>query len=152
MTINWNLYNGSQGMLTQFDQASSVSAATQDGIQAGQVNNVSLANGGLIVATYSNGQQVTVGQVALAGISNPESLVGVGGNNLQATAATAVPAIGTAGTGGRGQIMGGSLESSTADVATEFTNLISYERTYQANSRMITTSDQMIQDLIGLIR
>ncbi len=152
MTVNWNLYNGTQGLLTQFSQASSVSAATQDGIQAGQVDSVTLANGGLIVAKYSNGQQITVGQVALAGIANPETLVGVGGNNLQATAATAVPAIGAAGTGGRGQIMGGSLESSTVDVATQFTNLISFERTYQANSRMITTSDQMLQDLIGLIR
>lgn len=152
MTINWNLYSGSQGLLTQFDQASSVSAATQDGVQAGQVSKVGLSNGGLIVATYSNGQQVTVGQVALAGISNPDTLAGVGNNNLQATSATAVPAIGVAGSGGRGQIMGSSLESSTVDIATEFANLISYQRTYQANSRMITTSDQMIQDLIGLIR
>ena len=72
---------------------------------------MTLANGGLIVAKYSNGRQITVGQVALAGIANPETLVGVGGNNLQATAATAVPAIGAAGTGGRGQIMREGLSS-----------------------------------------
>jgi flagellar hook protein FlgE len=153
MTINWNLYDSNgNGLVTQFAQTSGVSATSQDGFQAGQITNVAISNGGLLVATYSNGQQATVGQIALASIENPDSLLSVGNNNLQPTAATSAPAIGAAGSGGRGQILGQSLEASTVDIATEFTNLMAFQQSYQANSRVITTADQMTQDLIGLIR
>jgi flagellar hook protein FlgE len=70
---------------------------------------------------------------------------------LQASATTAQPAIGAAGTGGRGQIEGGSLESSTTDMAAEFTQLLTYERSYQAASRVISTSDQLTQETVNLI-
>jgi flagellar hook protein FlgE len=69
---------------------------------------------------------------------------------LRATINTAAPAIGSPDSGGRGKIMGGSLESSTVDMAREFTNLISAQRSYQASSKVITTTDQMLQDLISL--
>ena len=153
LTVNWNLYNSSGGALvTQFAQSSGVSATSQDGTPAGQITKVGISNGGLLMATYSNGQSATVGQIALASIENPGSLLAVGNNNLQPTAATSAPAIGAASSGGRGQIVGQSLEGSTVDIATEFTNLITFQRSYQANSRVITTADQMTQDLIGLIR
>jgi flagellar hook protein FlgE len=153
MTVNWNLYNSSGGALvTQFAQSSGVSATSQDGTPAGQITKVGISDGGLLVATYSNGQSATVGQLALASIENPGSLLAVGDNNLQPTAATSAPAIGASNSGGRGQIVGQSLESSTVDIATEFTNLITFQRSYQADSRVITTADQMTQDLIGLIR
>jgi flagellar hook protein FlgE len=153
MSINWNLYGSSgSGVVTQFAQTSGVSATSQDGFQAGQITNVAISNGGLLVATYSNGQSATVGQIALASIENPESMLSVGNNNLQPTAGTSTPAIGTAGSGGRGQILGQSLEASTVDIATEFANLMAFQQSYQANSRVITTADQMTQDLIGLIR
>ena len=153
LTVNWNLYNESGGaMVTQFAQSSGVSATSEDGTPAGQITKVGISNGGLLVATYSNGQSATVGQIALASIENPGSLLAVGNNNLQPTAATSAPAIGAASSGGRGQIVGQSLEGSTVDIATEFTNLITFQRSYQANSRVITTADQMTQDLIGLIR
>jgi flagellar hook protein FlgE len=152
MNLNWNLSDSSgNSLLTQFAQTSSESTPTQDGNAAGQVSSVGMQNGGLIVATYSNGQQVTLGQLALASISNPSSLLQVGNNNLQASATTAQVAVGAAGTGGRGQIVGGALESSTTDMATEFTNLLTYERSYQAASRVITTSDQLLQETVNLI-
>jgi flagellar hook protein FlgE len=153
ITVNWNLY-GSNGnsLVTQFAQASGVSGTSQDGFQAGQINKVGISDGGLVVATYSNGQTATVGQIALASIENPGSLLAVGNNNLQPTANTSAPAIGTAGSGGRGQILGQSLESSTVDIATEFANLMAFQQSYQANSRVITTANQMMQDLVGLIR
>ncbi len=81
-----------------------------------------------------------MGQLAVASIPNPESLLSVGDNNLQASASTGSISVGAANTGGRGQILAGSLESSTVDIATEFTNLLTYERSYQAASRVITTS------------
>jgi flagellar hook protein FlgE len=153
MSINWNLYDTSgNAAVTQFAQASGVSGTTQDGATAGQIVKIGLENGGLLVASYSNGQHMTVAQLAVASIRNPESLIAVGNNNLQASSATAAAAIGAADTGGRGKIIGGSLEASTADIATEFTHLISAQRSYQANSKIITTSDQLLQDTVNLIR
>ena len=151
-TINWNLVNGTTNLVTQFAQAGGVSATSQDGTAAGQITKVSLQDGGLIVAQYSSGNQQTVGQLALASIQNPESLVSVGNNNLATTPASATPAIGASGTGGRGEIKAGTLESSTVDIATEFTNLITFQRSYSANSRVITTGDQMLQDLMNVVR
>ena len=148
--LNWNVYNGTTPELTQYDQASATSASTQDGSAAAQLNSVSLANGGEVVAQYSDGQQLTVGQVALASIPNPDSLVAVGNNNFQLSAETAVPTVGVPGTGGRGQVLGGSIESSNVDIATEFTNLIVYQNAYQANAKVITTADQLSQDTISL--
>jgi flagellar hook protein FlgE len=153
MNINWKLYDSNgNGLVTQFAQASGVSSTSQDGFQAGQITNVGIANGGLLVATYSNGQTANVGQLALASIENPGTMLSVGNNNLQPGSDTTAPAIGAAGSGGRGQILGQSLEASTVDIATEFANLMAFQQSYQANSRVITTADQMTQDLIGLIR
>jgi flagellar hook protein FlgE len=152
MNINFSLYdtNGNP-MVTQYGQASSVSANKQNGQTASQLSNVQMSNGGIITATYSNGTQLTVAQLALAGIQNPGSLVSVGNNDYALSGLTATPAVGTADTGGRGQIIGGSLEASNADIATEFTNLITYQRAYEANSKVVTTEDQLTQDTIGLL-
>lgn len=153
MNINWNLYNPDNSpKFTGYSEASSVSANTQNGQPAAQLTGVSLANDGKLVATYSNGaQQQVVAQVALAGIRNPESLVDVGNNNFTLSADTAAPAIGTSGTGGRGVIDGKSLEGSTVDIATEFANLLVYQRSYQANSRVVTVSDSLAQEAVNLV-
>jgi flagellar hook protein FlgE len=154
LSINWNLYNPTTGTssITQLAEASGLGSTTQNGFAAGQISNVSLQNGGLLVANYSNGQTVTVGQLAVASIANPDTLTSVGNNYLQASTATATPSIGTADSGSRGQIVAGSLESSTVDIAQEFTSLLTFERSYQADSRVITVSDQLLQDTVGLIQ
>jgi flagellar hook protein FlgE len=77
-------------------------------------------------------------------------MTAVGNNDYEASASTALPANGTANTGGRGQILGGQLESSTVDIAQEFTNLIVLQRAYEANSKVVTTVDQLSQDTINL--
>ncbi len=152
MNINWNLFNSDgSGTLTQYAEASNLASSSQDGAQAAQLMQVSLQSGGQIVASFSNGQQKIEGQLALAAIQNPDSLSNVGNNNFAATGSTAAPAIGMPQTGGRGQILGGSLEGSNVDMATEFTNLIVYQSAYQASSRVITTANQMSQDLMNLI-
>jgi len=150
--INWNVYNsaGTQ-LITQYAQASSMSSPQHDGFAAGQISNVSIENGGMVVANYTNGQQVTVAQLAVANIANPTSLAQVGDNNLQATAATAQAAVGASGAGGNGTIEGGTLEASNTDMATEFTQLLTYERSYQAASRVITTADTLAQETVNLI-
>jgi flagellar hook protein FlgE len=150
MSVNWNLYNSGAPLATQFAQASASSAVTQDGSAAASLSSIGLADGGQILARYSNGQQVVVGQLALATIRNPESLIGNGDSMLETGANTALPSIGIPGTGGRGVVLGGSIEASTADIATEFTNLIIFQRGYEANAHVITTVDQMSQDTINL--
>lgn len=150
LNINWNLYNGTQGLVTQFAQASGVASNSQDGMQAGQITKVAMGDNGAIVATYSNGQQATLAQLALAAIQNPSSMLAVGNNNFEATQATAAPAIGTANSGGRGKIDAGSLESSTVDIGEQFTNLMAYQESYAAASKVISTADQMLQTLIAV--
>jgi len=152
LNVNWNLYSPSgASTLTQFASASALSGSSQDGIATAQLSQVGLDTNGQVIAHYSDGSQLIVAQVALAGISNPETLVSVGNNNFQTSAATATPVVGTAGTGERGSIQAGALEASTVDIAKEFTNLIVYQRAYQANSRVISTTDQIVQDLISLV-
>jgi flagellar hook protein FlgE len=152
MNLNWNLYTSAGApTITQYSQPSAESASSQDGKAAGQLDSVGLSDGGQILAKYSNGDQLVVGQVALANIRNPDSLIAVGDNNFEASAATAAPSIGVPGTGGRGDVVGGSLEASTVDIAQEFTDLITYQSGYEANARVVTTADQLAQDTINLI-
>src|SRR5689334_18102182 len=153
MAISWNLYNDSGvGRLTQFGQPNAPSANAQNGSPAAQVIKVGLGDGGRILAGYSDGSQVTVGQVAMAAVRNPDSMVAVGNNNYQLSAKSATPAVGSPDTGGRGSIVGGALESSNVDIATEFTNMIVLQRDYEANARVVTTVDQLSQDTINLVR
>ena len=153
MTVSWNLYDSAGGgSLTQYGQPSAPSANSQNGSPAAQVVKVGLADGGKILAEYSDGSQVTVGQVAMASVRNPDSLVAVGNNNYQVSANTATPAVGLPDTGGRGSIVGSAIESSNVDIATEFTNMIVLQRDYEANARVVTTVDQLSQDTINLVR
>jgi len=152
LSLTWNLYDGTAPRLTQYAQPSSVSANAQNGSPAAQLVRVGLADGGKILAQYSNGEQAVVGQVAMASIRNPESLIAVGNNNYQLSARSALPAIGLPGTGGRGLIIGGAVEYSTVDIAKEFTNLIVLQRGYQANTRVVTAVDELSQETINLKR
>jgi len=150
MDISWSFYNGTTPRITQYDQASATSAQAQNGSPAANLVSVGLANGGQVLARYSNGQQVVVGQMAMAEIRNPDSLVAAGNSNYQASALTALPAIGVPGTGGRGTVLGGSVEASNVDIAKEFTNLIIYQQGYEANAHVVTTENQLSQDTINL--
>ena len=152
MNVNWELYDRATPRLTQYSAPSGVSANTQNGAPAAQLTRVGLGDGGQLLALYSNGQQKVVGQLAMASIRNPESLVAMGDNSFQLSARSSLPAIGTANTGGRGSIMGGAIEASTVDIAREFTNLIVLQRGYQANTRVITTVDEISQETINLKR
>ena len=121
ISINWNpIAADGTSTLTQFDQSSATSAIAQDGSAAAQLTAVTMANGGRLLATYSNGQQTVVGQLAIANIQNPQTLVNVGNNNFQVTADTGAPAVGAPGTGGRGTVVGGALESECAAALKSF--------------------------------
>jgi flagellar hook protein FlgE len=152
INLRWNLYNGTTPRLTQYAQPSAVSANSQDGEPSAQLIRVGIGDGGRVLAQYSNGVQTAVGQLAMASIRNPESLVAVGDNAFQLSERSALPAIGTPSTGGRGTIIGGAVEASTVDIAREFTSLIVLQRGYQANTRVITTVDEISQETINLKR
>lgn len=152
LNLTWNLWDGTTGRITQFAQTSAASAAAQNGSAAANLVSVGLASGGIVLAQYSDGQQVAVAQMAMAAIRNPESLIAAGNSAYFPSALTALPAVGVPGTGGRGTVLGGSVEASTVDIAKEFTNLIIYQRAYEANAHVVTTVDQLSQTTIELKR
>ncbi|MCU1344119.1 MAG: flgE [Acidimicrobiia bacterium] len=138
--------------VTQFASTKSLTTLKQDGSPEGSLERYSIAQDGTISGAFSNGKTQAIGQLAMAIFTNPEGLEKVGGNNLGATANSGLPEIGVAGQGGRGVMSAGSLEMSNVDLAQEFTNLIVGQRGFQANSKVITTSDELLQDLVNLKR
>ena len=155
LNINYAVWNTTGttpvSKFTQVANPSSADAATQDGLPAAQVTTVSIGAHGQITASYTSGQPRVIGQLALATVINPDSLAGVGNGNLQATTATSLPSIGVPNTGNRGDVLGSSLEASTVDIAGQFTNLIVYQRSYEASAKVVTTANTLLQDTIALI-
>jgi len=139
---------------TQMSQFSGTSQPTgqTDGFTSGTLVTFAVGNAGELSGVYSNGQTQVLGQIALANFLNSAGLLRAGQNNFSATSASGAANIGTAGTGGRGTVMTGALEMSNVDLATQFTGMITAERGFQANGRVITTSDEMLQELVNLKR
>ena len=152
VAMDWNLFNGADSMLTQFSQQSAVSSVAQNGEIPAEMINLEITQGGLVVARFTGGREQIVAQLAVAAIANPGSMASAGNNSFRLTSKSAAPAIGPAGTGGRGDVRGAALESSTVDIASEFTHLIRYQRAYQANSRVVTTADEIAQETLNLKR
>jgi flagellar hook protein FlgE len=137
--------------LTQLDGASDLQA-TADGAAAGYLTTFAVDKTGVITGVYSNGVREELGQIAVATFANPGGLSKTGGNLWDVSANSGQPQVGAAGIGGRGSVSPGTLEMSNVDLAQQFTNMIKAERGFQANSRVITASDQILQDLVNLIR
>jgi flagellar hook protein FlgE len=153
IAINWNLYDiAGAPIITQFAQASAISKADQNGYAAAEITAVGMADGGRVMARFGNGQEKEIAKLAIALVLNPSSLTSVSDNNFKVGEGSASPVYGTAETGGRGKVKGSALEASTVDIAREFTNLIVYQRGYQANSRVITTTDELSQETLNLKR
>lgn len=138
--------------ITQFASPSAVTFLNQDGYAAGNFASVSIEADGSIVGSFTNGQTRVIGQVALADFTAPDKLERLGGNLYAANQLTGEPNIGVATTGGRGSIVSGALEQSNVDLANEFIRMISAQRNFQANSKTLTTADQLLADLIQLKR
>lgn len=138
--------------LTQFGGNPSAYISYQDGYKAGSLDMVTTDSNGIITGIFTNGQSKPLAQIALATFPNPQGLLKQGGNLYQISNNSGLPSIGPANSGGRGSIAVGALEMSNVDLAQEFTNMIVTQRGFQANSRVITTSDEMLQDLINIKR
>jgi flagellar hook protein FlgE len=150
--INWDILNGTTPTLTSYNAASTNSSITQNGAAAGQIDNVTIAPDGTIMATFGAGQTVAVGQLALANFNNPKGLLKLGSSKYGESQAAGIANVGVAGSGGRGTLVGSALEGSNVDIAQEFTQMILAQRGYQANSKTITTSDELMQDTLNLKR
>jgi len=151
IVADWSLYSpDGTSLITQFAQTSAASSTSQDGILAAQLTGIKLGDNGTLMANFSSGKQIAIAQIALAAIGNPDSLVSSGNNNFVVGTQTLTPTVGMPNTGNRGAILGGSLESSNVDLAREFTNLIIYQRGYQANAKVITSQDQIDQVLLNI--
>jgi len=149
--LTWALLdsNGTSS-LTGFAAPSATSSVTQNGAAAGEVSGLAINSDGQIVASFGAGQTVIVGQLALASFNNPEGLVKAGSNRFGEAASSGIASIGVAGAGGRGTLIGSSLEQSNVDMAQEFTQMILAQRGYQANSKSITTADQLLMETLQL--
>jgi flagellar hook protein FlgE len=153
LAFNWNLNgSGSTPTITQLATANSNGPTNQDGFGSGNYTGFQVDTNGVITAQFSNGQPLTVGQIAVANVSNLEGLVAVGGNNYQTTEASGQAVAGVAGTGGRGTVDDGALEQSNVNISTEFSNLIVAQRAFEANSKTVTTFDTISQDVIAMVR
>lgn len=138
--------------ITGFAGLDTVAATKQDGQAAGTLQSFSLGSDGTITGAFSNGLKQVIGRIALASFTNPAGLEKSGGSLFQTTVNSGNPQLGAPGTGGRGTLAGGALEMSNVDLSSEFTNLIVAQRGFQANSRVITTSDEVLQELVNLKR
>jgi flagellar hook protein FlgE len=138
--------------LRQFAGQSSVAALSQDGSALGTLQSFTIGQDGVVTGVFSNGRTRPIGQIALAGFSNASGLEKTGNSLYRASVNSGLPQIGQAGSGGRGTLSGSTLEMSNVDLAQEFTNLIIAQRGFQANSRVITASDELLQDLVNLKR
>lgn len=139
--------------LTSYDVQSAVASTDQNGYPSGSLTGLSFSadRDGTLSGIFSNGQSRPIAQLALANFNSQDGLDRIGGNLLQETLASGPPSIGTAKSGGRGDVVGGALEESNVDIATEFTDLIVAQRSFQANSRVITTVNQTLQELLQII-
>jgi len=138
--------------ITQFSSPSTTKAVEQDGYSMGYMEGFNIDNSGVITGVYSNGVKQAIGQVAMAVFTNPGGLTAVGENLFEVSNNSGLANIGEANQGGRGKIVAGALEMSSVDLSDQFTDMIITQRGFQANSRTITTSDQMLQELINLKR
>lgn len=138
--------------VTQFAAEGQLSMIFNNGFSAGSLISFSVGPAGDITGIFSNGTNRTIGQLAMALFTNPAGLQRSGANNFEPTANSGVAIVGTPGTGGRGSIGSGVLEGSNTDLAREFTNVVMAQRGFQASSRIISTADEMLEDLVNLAR
>jgi flagellar hook protein FlgE len=149
VNLKLDLGTGLNG-LSQFAGSSNAVMREQDGYTNGELQNFTVDSTGTILGSFTNGTQQILGQVALADFNNPEGMQRVVDNMYQVTANSGEAVVGFAGEGAVSSIAAGTLEESNVDLAREFTDMIVAQRGFQANSRVITTSDQMLAELVQM--
>lgn len=152
VTIGGNALSIDISQLSQYGAGNTLAALSQDGSAMGTLQGMSLSADGTLVGVFSNGLKQNLAQIAMASFNNPGGLEKVGNSSFRTSVNSGNAQIGVAGSSGRGMLAGGALEMSNVDLAAEFTNLIVAQRGFQANSRVITASDEILQDLVNIKR
>ena len=140
------------GSMTSFASSSNVSSQSQDGYASGDFSGISIDGQGVVTGLYTNGQKLAISQMGVAKFRSNDGLGRAGDSLWIDTRDSGPAAMGTAASGGRGSVSSGSVESSNVDLATEFVSLIQHQRSFSANSKTITTADEMLQELINIKR
>jgi flagellar hook protein FlgE len=136
--------------VTQFGGETTAQLATQNGNSAGTLESFTIGGDGVISGAFSNGLTEPIAQLALASFSNPTGLIDDGNLMYSPSANSGQPAVGTAGTGGRGTLLGGALEGSNVDLATELTDMIEAQEAYQADTKVVSTTSTVLQSLVDM--
>lgn len=152
MNLTWNIFGSSTTpTITQTDTASAVSSTSQDGYASGQYQSFSINADGTVEATYSNGNKLAVGQLALANVANPQGLNLLGDGEYAATSASGAATTGVSGSAGLGTFQDDGLEQSNVNISAEFSDLIIAQRAFEANSKAVTTFDTIAQETINMV-
>src|SRR3984893_12337917 len=146
-TLSFNLGSGALTQFASSSGAATINGITQNGFAAGQLQSVAVNNSGLVVGTFSNGQNIDLASVTLSHFNGTNYLKALDGGAYEATDLSGVAILGASGT-----ISGSSLEGSNTDIADEFTKLIVTQQAYSANTKVITTANSMVQDLLNVLR
>ena len=152
LTVNMDFSAGSNAVSALTDATSNLAAVSQDGSPIGTLSNFSIGEDGTISGSFTNGLTRTIGQIALAKFSNPEGLVDVGNNFFRVGPNSGTALVGAPGEFGTGRVLGGALELSNVDLSQEFINMILASTGYSAASRVITTTKELIDQLLVLGR
>lgn len=138
--------------LSQFAAPSTAVIKEQDGYTMGDLERFSIDQNGLVTGAFTNGVTLTLAQMTLADFNNPAGLIRTGDNMYGVSANSGGPVLGFADEGSQSKITSGALEMSNVDLAQEFTSMITAQRGFQSNARVITTSDEMLQEIVTLKR
>jgi flagellar hook protein FlgE len=138
--------------LSSYAGKASVAALEQNGSSAGSLQGFTVSSDGTVIGSFSNGLRKSLAQIGMATFNNPTGLERAGNSTFRTTPNSGTAQLGVANSGGRGSLQGGTLEMSNVDLAQEFTNLIIAQRGFQANSKVISTSDELLNDLVNLKR
>jgi flagellar hook protein FlgE len=152
LNMSWSLLGtGGTPTISQVAAASAVSATTQDGFASGEYQSFTIGSDGTVTATYSNGQQKAIGQLALANVPNLQGLQLLGNGDYATTLASGTPSVAASGTDGLGTLQDGALEQSNVNISAEFSDLIIAQRGFEADSKAVTTFDTVTQETINMI-
>ncbi len=143
---------GSGLQVTQYGTNSEIYKTLQDGYSAGTLAGMTFNDDGVLAAIYTNGQNINLAQISIGKFENPEGLFKVGQNRYRESRLSGQPTLGAPQSGGRGSVSSKTIESSTTDIANEFINLMTAQRNFQANSKVIGVADEMMQEVLNLKR
>jgi flagellar hook protein FlgE len=153
LTFSWEVLDpNGNSIITNYATPSATASSSQNGFAAGTLNSFIIGADGAVQGLFSNGKAAELARIALASFNNPSGLLKVGGNKFNLSSASGEASVGVPGEGGRGTTTGSTLELSNVDMASEFINMIVAQRGYQANSRVITTTDEILQESLNLKR